>query len=123
MPRQRPTVASFYVIRREEFPNVDPALYFTLLGILDRSCKRVGLRHVVLTDPETVAHPSWPAGVEHHAFEGLPRPLMQCTTEIQARYLESGPGHDVLFVGADCIMLADPSKRLPADTRSTMDFS
>jgi hypothetical protein len=122
MPRKRPTVASFYVVRREEFPHIDPALYFGLLRILDTSCKRAGLYHVVLTDPETAAHPDWPAGVEPRAFDGLPRPLMQCTTEIQARYLESGPAEDVLFVGADCIMLGDPSRRCPAEPALCLSY-
>lgn len=122
MPRSRPTVASFYVIRREEFPHVDPALYFALLRILDKSCKRLGLRHLVLTDHETASQSDWPAGIEAREFDGLPRPLMQTTTEIQARYLESGPETDVLFVGADCIMLGDPTRGLPKEPALCLSY-
>lgn len=122
MPRARPVIASFYVIRREEFPHVDPALYFALLRILDGSCKRLGLRHLVLTDAATTAHADWPTGVEAREFAGLPRPLMQCTTEIQARYLESAPESDVLFCGADCLMLGNPTRGLPKEPALCLSY-
>lgn len=111
MPRPRPVIASFYLERRDEFPGA--ANYFAMLAILDRSCKQLGLHHLVLTDPATLRSPEWPAGVEAWASPNLPRPLMQAFTELQARYLETMPSHDVLFCGADCIMLRDPSRDCP----------
>jgi hypothetical protein len=107
MPKQRPTVASFWVHRPVEHPGA--ADYPAMLRILDRSCAGLGMRHVVLTDHATLASDRWPEGIEGWASD-LPSPLMQACTEAQARYLESLPESDVLFVGADCIFVGDPAK-------------
>lgn len=106
MPKQRPTVCSFWVHRPIEHPNAFD--YPILLRILQKSCDRLDIRHIVLTDPATLASERWPAGIEGWASD-LPQPLMQATTAAQANYLESGPQDDVLFCGADCIMLGVPS--------------
>jgi hypothetical protein len=112
MPKPRPTVCSFWVYRPVEHPNAFD--YPVLLRILQASCDRLGLRHLVLTDHATLASERWPDGIEGWATE-LPAPLMQACTEVQARYLESAPDHDTLFVGADCIILRDPAKAVTRD--------
>lgn len=112
MPTERPTVCSFWVHRPLEHPNAFD--YTVLLRILQESCDRLGIRHVVLTDHATQALDRWPHGIEGWASD-LPQPLMQATTRAQSNYLASGPDGDVLFVGADCILLANPLKALPAE--------
>lgn len=109
MPKPRPTVCSFWVHRPIEHPNAFD--YPILLRILQRSCDRLGMRHVVLTDHATLASDRWPVGIEGWAAD-LPLPLMQACTEAQAAYLESGPEHDVLFVGADAVFLSNPAKHV-----------
>jgi hypothetical protein len=117
MPRERLTVASFWVHRPVEHPHAFD--YPQLLCILQRSCDRLGIKHVVLTDHATMKSGLWPEGITGHASE-LPMPLMQACTEAQARYLEelvisSAPENDTLFVGADCILLSDPYKHCPKE--------
>lgn len=119
MPKARPIVCSFWVHRPIEHPNAFD--YPVLLHILQASCDRLGIRHVVLTDPATLASERWPTGIEGWASD-LPGPLMQATTAAQANYLESGPDTDVLFVGADCIMLANPAKGLPTDLALCLSY-
>lgn len=113
MPREALTVASFWVHRPVEHPHAFD--YTKLLRILQRSCDRLDLRHVVLTDHTTLNCGLWPAGINGWATD-LPSPLMQACTEVQARYLENvEPLNDVLFVGADCILLRDPYKHCPKE--------
>ena len=112
MPKERPTVASFWVLRPEEHPEAEARNYPGMLQVLQRSCALLGLRHLVLTDPETAMSPLWPAGIQHWATP-LPVPLMQACTEAQARYLETRPASDTLFVGADCIFIGDPIRFYP----------
>lgn len=112
MPRERPTVVSFWVHRPIEHPNA--ADYPRMLKILQRSCDRYGMRHVVLTDYATAESDRWPDGIESFARD-LPGPLMQACTTSQAQYLESGPATDTLFVGADCIFVGDPAKHYPKE--------
>lgn len=88
--------------------------YPAMLRILQRSCDKFRMRHVVLTDNETLASALWPKGIEGWATD-LPSPLMQACTEVQARYLESIPETDTLFVGADCIFILDPAKFYPEE--------
>lgn len=103
-------VASFWVHRPVEHPNAFD--YPVLLRILQASCDRIGARHIVLTDHATFAMADrWPIDVEGCASE-LPGPLMQATTKAQANFLESAPEDDVLFVGADCLLLSNPMKKL-----------
>lgn len=119
MPKPRPTVCSFWVWRPIEHPNAFD--YPILLRILQASCDRLGMRHVVLTDYATQGSDRWPAGVEGWATD-LPAPLMQACTEVQARYLEAEPESDVLFVGADCILLRHPMKHIPKDVDLAVTF-
>ncbi len=102
-------VCSFWVLRPDEHPEAEARNYPGMLRILDRSCARLGLRHLVLTDQETAASHLWPAGVDRWVTS-LPKPLMQAATEAQASWLENNQEDDTLFVGADCIILADPAR-------------
>jgi hypothetical protein len=116
MPKQRPTVASFWVHRPIEHPHA--ANYPAMLKILQGSCDRLGLRHIVLTDGYTRYDSGlWP-GLDAYCVNPLPLPLMQACTEVQALWLENVRDHggsDTLLVGADCIMLKDPTKTYPRD--------
>lgn len=112
MPKERPTIVSFWVLRPDEHPEAEARNYPGMLEVLQRSCDRLGLRHLVLTDPETANSSLWPVTVMPWSID-LPKPLMQACTEALARYLESGPEGDTLFCGADCIFLADPIRFYP----------
>lgn len=111
------TIASFWVHRPLDYPSKEyPVIapYLKMLAILDRSCKRVGYNHIVLTDHETAERVN-KAGL--NAFStALPRNLMKATTEVQARWLESIASKDVdtCFVGADCLVRRDFQSEVPA---------
>lgn len=113
----RTVICSFYVNRPKDYPSkLYPVIprYLDLLAVLDRSCARAGLEHVVLTDVVT-SDMVGAAGFKPFMSD-LPRNLMQSVTEIQARWLESphSKGVDTVFVGADCIVLRDFRGLLPA---------
>lgn len=116
------TVCSLWVLRDEEHPEAEERNYPGMLKVLQRSCDEHKLRHIVLTDWETSRSDKWPAGVQSFACRDVPRPLMQVCTELQARWLENQrykmsrgaePG-DTIFVGADCIFLANPVRHYPS---------
>lgn len=90
-------VASFYAPRFEKWPGVD---YDALLMLLDASCRRFGLRHVVISDDPR------PAPLETARFD-LPDNLMQAILEGQRQFLAATAG-PVLLVGADCLLARDP---------------
>lgn len=113
------TVASFWVYRPVEHPGA--ADYPAMLRILDRSCARLGLRHVVLTDPATRGSTRWPEGIAAHVSV-LPVPLMQACTTAQAHWLETKPDGDTLFVGADCILLSNPAKACPREPALCLSY-
>jgi hypothetical protein len=113
------TVCSFYVDRRENYP--DAVDYIPLLKALDRSCKRLDIHHVVLSDRATSTPLQEPG---RHCYFDLPRDLTRATTEAQAQWLEyhtmlSTTGHvrtqcpDTLFVGADCLIVKEFRHALP----------
>lgn len=108
---RRRVVCSFWVHRPKEYPKAAP--YLDMLRILDASCRRFGFEHVVLTDSETSPAVS-DAGMTPFMVE-LPQPLMQATTQVQARWLESphSKGVDSIFVGADCLIRRDFRQSLP----------
>jgi hypothetical protein len=85
-----------------------------MLVLLQKSCDRLGLRHVVLTDEVTARH-FMPEGMESFRLD-LPGPLMLAVTEAQAMWLQAGDWHDAdsLMVGADCLMLDHPDRHFPA---------
>lgn len=113
----RDVVASFFVARShkalrqehgaatEKPPTAER--YIAMLKVLDASCRRFGLDHVVLTD--CVSAPLVAEAGLHPFMSDLPRNLMQATTEIQARWLASphSLGCNTTFVGADCIIARD----------------
>lgn len=104
-------VCSFWVHRPKDFPHA--ADYPSMLLVLDNSCRRFGLRHVVLTDLKT--SPRLDAiGLKSYAID-LPRNLMRAVTEVQAKWIESpyAAGVDTLFVGADCIIRRDIRGAVP----------
>lgn len=109
MRRSSLIVASFWVNRPNDYP--DAPEYLPLLLALDRSCKRLGLEHVVLTDRAT-ARSVYDAGMAPAAFD-LPGNLMLALTESQARWLEHAIDGDTLFVGADCLIRKDPRGHIP----------
>lgn len=108
------TVASFWVHRPEDYPKA--ADYPAMLRILQASCDRLQIRHVLLTDNTTADAGLVPSGIQHCATD-LPRSLMQATTRAQAHFLENAPTWfgDILFVGADSILLADPQPHCPEE--------
>lgn len=106
------TIASFWVLRPEEHPEAAARNYPGMLRVLQSSCDRLGLDHVVLTDCETSESVHWPEGIDHWAVD-LPKPLMRAVTEVQASYLEARPDTDTMFVGADCLFLRDPHNFYP----------
>jgi hypothetical protein len=105
------TVASFYV-HRPDHPRHGESDFAGMLRVLDASCKRLGLHHVVLTDFASTDR--IPMGVGYSPMP-LPEELMQATTEAHAQFLDGRPGCDVLFVGADSILLRHPSRFVPSD--------
>lgn len=103
-------VASFYVDRRADYPEaVD---YLPLLNILDRSCRAIGVEHVILTDHLT-ADDLLVAGLVPVVMN-LPRNLTRAFTEAQALWLEGGGDDDTLFTGADCLIRRDFRGHIPA---------
>ncbi len=104
-------VVSYWVHRPKDFP--DAPDYLSMLKALDRSCRRLGLAHVVVTDQTT--KPFLGNGDITAFATDLPRNLMKATTEAHARWLEHdhrGPV-DTLFVGADCLVQKDPRGHIP----------
>jgi hypothetical protein len=111
MPKRQLFAASFYVHRPDDYPAA--ADYPAMLSVLERSCARVGIRHVVLTDAASLGRV--PHGILTACLD-LPRSLMKATTQAHAQFLESFPvDGDVLFVGADSIFVKDPRRFYPKD--------
>lgn len=98
-------VVSFYAPRpaHPEFQDYQP-----FLRILDRSCRRFGHRHIVITDAEL----DW-----LQTFRtDLPDELMAATLAGQLAYLEAGGAAvDTLFVDADCVLSRDPAAAFALD--------
>lgn len=88
-------VASFFAPREDKWG----ADYMALLALLDASCRRLGLRHVCISDR--------PLGAVDALQCRLPDNLMLALLDGQRQCLEwvQGP---VLFVGADCLVTRDP---------------
>lgn len=108
-------IVSFWVPRRAEHP-VTPD-YIAMLGAVQRSCDRLGLRHVVLTDPDGREELAARDARMETFVRVLPLPLMQACTRSQALWMRQGDWKDgdTLFVGADGLVLRDPRKVFPAD--------
>lgn len=89
-------VASFLAPRYEKWPGCD---YVALLRLLDASCRRLGLRHMVISDD---AH----LGLDTFLCR-LPENLMMAILEGQRQFLACAQ-EPVLLVGADCLVTRDP---------------
>ncbi len=98
-------IVSFLAPRRDH-PRWND-IYFDLLEILDRSCSRLGLRHVVLTDDRTLPHGEL-------FCRPLPHDLMRAATQAHYKWLDCGDwrNDDTCFVGIDCVVLKDPAPML-----------
>ncbi len=96
-------VASIFAPREDRF-GCD---YDALLRLLDASCRRLGLRHVVISDAPR-------PGLETARFD-LPANLMQLLLDGQRQFLASLPPLEpVLFVGADCLVTSRTATRFPS---------
>ncbi|MGE0715646.1 MAG: hypothetical protein AB7P02_09395 [Alphaproteobacteria bacterium] len=104
-----PVVASFFAPRYERWPGCD---YDRLLLLLDASCRRLGLRHVVISDERR------PAPLETARFN-LPENLMRACLDGQRQFLAATSG-PVLLVGADCLLTADPTPFMNGDVTITI---
>lgn len=102
--RPRVTVVSFYAHRYDHWRSADgtPVNYDDLLDILDASCKRLGIRHVCISD---VQRPRVDTFVTP-----LPENLMQAFLVGQRAWLVEANGAPTMFTGADCIITRDPSE-------------
>jgi hypothetical protein len=100
-------VASFYAPRFEKWSGCD---YDRLLQLVDASCRRVGRRHVVISDSER-------PGLDTAVFD-LPENLMAALLDGQRQLLAATPG-PVLLIGADCLMTRDPRPYLAGDITIT----
>lgn len=92
-------VVSFYAPRFEKWPGCGTEMYDHALDILDASCKRLGLRHICISDEPRPR-------VETFLCK-LPRGLMSAIIDGQRQWLDYAPG-PTLFTGADCLLTADP---------------
>ena len=90
-------VASFFAPRPEHPRWRD---YLPSLRLLQESCDRLGLRHVVIGDAEI-------EGFDVLSVPDLPRPLMPAFVAGQRHAIET-LDDDLLLVGADCVIAADP---------------
>lgn len=104
-------VASFFAPRFDKW-GCD---YDALLLLLDRSCKRLGLDHVVISDKER------PAPLETALFD-LPENLMEAFLDGQRQLLECAR-EPVLFTGADCLLSRDPWPFMAGDITVTTSDS
>lgn len=92
------TVASFWCDRREDYP--DAADYMPLLALLDKSCARLGLRHVVLSDAPVPGFETF--------VTPLPRALMPATLFAHRDWIARGDwSGGTALVGADCLIGRD----------------
>lgn len=98
-------IVSFLAPRRDHPRWTDT--YFDLLDILDRSCRRLGLRHVVMTDDADL-----PTEAEKFVID-LPESLMRAATTAHWAWIANGDwrDHDTCFVGVDCIVLKNPDRK------------
>lgn len=91
-------VASFFAPRPEHPRWRD---YLPSLRLLQASCDRLGLRHVVLGDAPV-------DGFDVIETPGISRELMPAFLEAQRHGIEA-LDDDLLLVGADCVIARDPS--------------
>jgi hypothetical protein len=95
-------VASFFAPRFDKW-GCD---YDELLQLLELSCARLGLPHVVISDAPRPRLPTFVCD--------LPQNLMQAILDGQRQLLAATVG-PVLLVGADCLLTRDPRPYLAGD--------
>lgn len=107
-------VASFFAPRPQHPRWRD---YLPSLRLLDASCRRIGLPHVVLGDAPL-------PGLDVLQMDGLTSELMPAILDGQRRAIEA-LDDDLLLVGADCVIAKDPRGALDgADMAVTIgDFA
>lgn len=101
-------VASFFAPRENRW-GCD---YIALLRLLDASCERFGLRHMVISDAVSFG------GLETFPCR-LPANLMAATLEGQRQFLVCAQ-EPVMFTGADCLVTRDPRPMLAGDITITI---
>lgn len=102
-------VASFFAPRPEHPRWRD---YIPSLRLLQASCDRLGLQHVVLGDTPV-------EGFDVLQVPDLPRELMPAFLAAQKHGIET-LDDDLLLVGADCVIARDPSEPLTAGADLTV---
>ncbi len=106
-----PTIVSYYSPRPAEYGDRAHA-YDEPIGILEASCTRLGLRHVLLTEKgneDAIPHVPPSRVVALDGTQDLK--LMRAIVAGQLAYLQAmGTGEGgTIFVGVDCLFLKDPS--------------
>jgi len=86
-------VASFFAPRYEVYDNCD---YDALALLLDKSCKKLGLEHVVISD-------SFRPKPLKTCLTKLPENLMQAIFYGQIKFMKE-TNDTILFTGADCLL-------------------
>jgi hypothetical protein len=99
VPQHPVTIVSFYAPRYTQWAGVS---YDDCLDILDASCKRLGLRHVCISDVERPRVETF--------VTPLPENLMQAFLVGQIAWLKHADGKPTMFTGADCIVTRDPTE-------------
>lgn len=106
-----PTIVSYYSPRPAEY-GARATAYDEPIGILEASCTRLGLRHVLLTEKgneDSIPHVPPSRVVALDGTQDLK--LMRAIVAGQLAYLQAmGTGEGgTIFVGVDCLFLKDPS--------------
>ena len=106
-----PTIVSYYSPRPAEYGDRAHA-YDEPIGILEASCTRLGLRHILLTEKgneDAIPHVPPSRVVALDGTQDLK--LMRAIVAGQLAYLQAmGTGEGgTIFVGVDCLFLKDPS--------------
>ncbi len=86
-------VASFYAPRYEKWPGCD---YDELLLLVDKSCKKLGLNHIVISD-------SFRPKPLNTFVTRLPENLIQAILYGQWKFLQESQ-EPILLIGADCLL-------------------
>ncbi len=106
-----PTIVSYYSPRPAEY-GARATAYDEPVAILEASCARLGLRHVLLTEQGNAdLVPSCVARDRVYEIGGTQDlKLMQAIIAGQLAYLKAeGTGDGTIMVGVDCLFLKDPA--------------
>ena len=112
-----PTIVSYYSPRPDEFGDKAFA-YDEPIGIIEASCSRLGLKHVLITEKGNEDKVPHVDKARIFAIDGTQSlKLMQATVAGQMAYLRhvgTDPG-GVIMTGVDCMFLKDPSPIFDGD--------